>query len=140
MEYLLGSIVTATILLFAKRLFDRAGGTASRRQPIIYTQSYIYSLIKPLMMIYGEENKRLVTQSTKAYDKGRIKILFAENNAYWIANNTFYVADVVDGSVDEESIKPVDTMGMSKVQLDKMIFIVETLTEGVSDEDWNSRN
>jgi hypothetical protein len=140
MEYLLGSIVTALIIFIAKKRFTNLEQKVDRRQPIIYTQSYIHSLIRPLMIIYGEGHKPLVTQSTKHHQKGHVRVMFAEDKAYWIVNNTFYVADITDGEVDQESVRPVDTMGMSKVQLDKMIFIVETLTEGVSDEDWNSRN
>jgi hypothetical protein len=49
---------------------------------------------------------------------------------YWIVNNTFYVADIVDGNVEENTTRLVDTMTMDKVQLDKIMFIVEKLREG----------
>jgi hypothetical protein len=54
-----------------------------------------------------------------------------ESQAYWIRSNVFYTADLNEmGLVDFDSARPVDTMTMSKVQLDKMSFIVEKLTEG----------
>jgi hypothetical protein len=62
-----------------------------------------------------------------------MKIMIVKDRAYWIKDNTFYVATVVDGQVNKETAKEVDTMAMSKVELDEMMFIVEKLREDNND-------
>jgi hypothetical protein len=54
----------------------------------------------------------------------------------------FYVADTVDGAVDSETVRPVDTNNMSKRDIDKMLFILDSLKNGNSDDSssaWNDR-
>lgn len=84
--------------------------------------------------------KDLKTQATEHYDSRQVRVLMTETNAYWIANNALYTAEIIDGSVVESSTKKVDMMGMSKVELEEMIFIVEKLTEGKSNDRWSSGN
>lgn len=74
------------------------------------------------------------TQSKIHYDKSNVKVIIFDNNAYWIKDNTFYKAPLVNELIDKESTEQVDTMGMNKVQLDKMLFIMDKLREGVSDD------
>jgi hypothetical protein len=66
--------------------------------------------------------------------KNQQRMIFTEDKAYWIKDNAFYEAKVVDGEIDKENAKVVDTMAMDKVELDKMIFIVEKLTEGIKND------
>ncbi len=88
----------------------------------------------------GIPQKKLVSQATKLYDKTHLRIIIFNDSAYWIKDNVFYTAEVVDGNVDEASAKVVDTMTMDKVQLDTMAFIVDKLTEGTADDHRNSGN
>jgi hypothetical protein len=71
----------------------------------------------------------LKTQATDHYDSGRMKILFSEDKAYWIKDNAVYCADIVDNQIVENSEKPLE-----------MMFIVEKLTEGIDNDNWNSRD
>jgi hypothetical protein len=41
-----------------------------------------------------------------------MKVMVVSNKAYWIKNNALYVADVVEGEVQKETTKEVDTMSM----------------------------
>jgi hypothetical protein len=47
---------------------------------------------------------------------------------------------MIDGNVDKETTRVVDTMTMNKVQLDKMIFIIDRLREEAFDDRWGSGN
>lgn len=67
-------------------------------------------------------------------------MLTTETQAYWIKNNTVYVAEIENGIVLNETTKVVDIMGMDKVQLDEMMFIIEKLTEGNINDNWNPGN
>jgi hypothetical protein len=62
------------------------------------------------------------------------------NDAYWIEDNRVYTAKFEDGIIDQENKKTVDMTTIDKVELDKMIFVVERLTEGLSNDSGNSGN
>lgn len=72
-----------------------------------------------------------------------IRFLTMEGKAYWIQDSKVYVSELIDGdlsSINESSTKVVDMMALDKVELDKMVFIVETLTEGLANDSRNSGN
>lgn len=80
------------------------------------------------------------TQSSKHQDESTTKVIVVDDVAYWIKNNTFYKAPLINEKIDKDSAEKVDTTNMDKVQLDKMLFIVDKLTEGTSDDSRGSGN
>jgi hypothetical protein len=60
--------------------------------------------------------------------------------AYWIEDSRVYTANFEDGVVDYDNKIVVDMTAIDKVELDKMIFVVERLTEGLSNDSGNSGN
>jgi hypothetical protein len=138
MEYLLGSIITILAVIFLRGRLSDIVDQASPLE-IKYRQSHIFQMVKPFLDL-NAPRRRQKTQSSVYEDKMHVKVVLVGDEAYWILNNVLFVANEIDGMIDKETTRPVDTMGMDKVQLDKMIFIVETLTEGKSDEDWDTRN
>lgn len=80
------------------------------------------------------------TQSKSHYDKSNLKVIIFDNNAYWIKDNIFYSAPMIDQFIDKENVEQVDTINMDKVQLDKMLFIMDKLREGINDESRGSRD
>jgi len=135
MEYLIGSVVTLVAFLIVSKNFAKHSLGLSPDFKVMYTQSYIQDLIGPardLLALLPPPIKP--SQSREHHEKTHVRVVFSENKAYWISNNTFYEAEMVDGIVQNEIAKAVDIMGMDKVQLDKMMFIVEKLTEGLSND------
>jgi hypothetical protein len=63
-----------------------------------------------------------------------------ENSAYWVKDNVFYMADLVSGEVNPETTRVVDTMGMDSVELDKMLFIMDRLREGLDNDSGGTGN
>lgn len=59
-----------------------------------------------------------------------VSVAFLEDKAYWVIDNTFYEADIIDGQVDRETSKPVDAFEMTNLEVMKMLFILDNLTEG----------
>ena len=59
-----------------------------------------------------------------------ISVAFMDDKAYWVLDNTFYQADIIDGVIDKESSKPVDAYNMSFGDMNKMLFILDHLNEG----------
>lgn len=137
MEYFIGAIATIiAVVIYDKFTKDAVVQMSRVGHNITYTQSYIFSLLSPLVPD-NDYLKRLSpkkTQSRAHAKNAYLQIMFFEDKAYWIKDNKFYVADVEDGQIIEDSTKVVDTMTIDKVELDKMIFIVETLTKGDIDD------
>ena len=138
LEYFVGSsvaIIPGLFVLFLNKLFK----TYDYPIKVKASQSRTHYLMAPVTInVYPQ--KDLVTQATNHFDNTQVRVLMTEHHAYWIANNALQVANIVDGIVQEDSAKKVDMMGMDKVELEEMIFIVEKLTEGKSNDRWSSGN
>ena len=80
------------------------------------------------------------TQSRRHQEESTTRVIVVDNEAYWIKNNIFYKAPLVNEKIDKDSAEKVDTTNMDKVQLDKMLFIVDKLAEGTSDDSRGSGN
>lgn len=127
MEYVIGSLVTLFTIFFVNK-FIKKELESDRVASISYSQSHIHNLIDPFLPDNAELTLLRPTQATKHLEEIQTKIIFVDNKAYWIKDGEFFVADMVDGVIDRDSAKQVDTMSMNKVELDKIIFIVEKLT------------
>ena len=136
MEYFIGSVVTLAAIIglnLLARLFDR-----SNEEVVGPSQSYIYNIVGPYMLTNEELTEPKPTQSSKYADKLFVRVVIVEGKAYWIQDSVFYVADYKNDQVDKESAKEVDTMSMDKVQLNKIMLVVEKLREGAYDDSWNA--
>ena len=137
MNNLYGAIGTTLILaLFLYVYILRA--KAKNGIPPIISQSmlqYRYSNGK-------KKSRKLKTKSQSKihYDKTNIKVIIFDDSAYWIKDNIFYKAPLVNQLIDKESAEQVDTIHMDKVQLDKMLFIMDKLREGINDDSRGSRD
>ena len=130
MEYLVGSLATIITVLLS-RLFFKKKETRKVSVEIRESQAIRFEMIKDSGAIYDLLHPKVKTQATTHHENNLVRIIFVESQAYWIRSNVFYTADLDEmGLVDFDSTRAVDTMTMSKVQLDKMSFIVEKLTEG----------
>ena len=137
MEYILGAIVTLFTIAFMSKRFNN-NKQMKMMVNVSYSQTRAYELLKPLELfesMIDMVNNKKNTQTTKHYDSLHVKVVIAHDEAYWISNNKFYVADVRDRMVVQESAREVDTMAMDDVELKKISEIVELLRE----EDKNDR-
>lgn len=134
MEYFIGSVTTIVLIGALAFLVRRV--PSQERISINTSQSYLFSLIgKDLLM--NSINKSNPTQASKYLEKIFIKIIIVKDKAYWIKDNVFYVADMVDDDVDKTTAKEVDIMSMDKVQLEEAMFIIDKLKED-SHDSWDS--
>lgn len=137
MEFILGATLASilTIILIA---FNNKINLSYQKFQVKTSQSRSHALYPyiPIMI-----PKAIDTQSTRHREKSLHRILFVNDSAFWIKDNSVYQADVdPNGLIIEGSEKVVDIMGMDKVQLDEMMFIVEKLTEGKDSDNSNSGN
>ena len=59
-----------------------------------------------------------------------IKVIIMDDKAYWVSDNIFYVSDAVDGKPETGTAHPIDTTTMSKRDVEKMLFILDSLKNG----------
>lgn len=115
-----------TVLLLRLRKTKRSVKVAIRQ-----SQAQLFDITKNTEYIIKMLEEKLESQASKHRASNMVRIVFVENQAYWIRDSVFYTADIDDeGYIDAETTRAVDTMTMDKVQLEKMSFIVEKLTEG----------
>lgn len=131
-SFIVGAAVAIGSVYFAKLLSDN-----NKEIKIHQSQSRSFSLLLPIMqpLLQYED---LDTQATRFYDSNMLRILYFKDKAYWIKDNAVYCAPVQDGLVAENSEEKLDIINMDKVELEEMIFIIETLTEGLRDDRWNT--
>lgn len=136
MEFMLGATVASALLFLIFSEYNKI-----KQQPSLVkvraSQSRTLSML-PLVMI--NLPKPLNTQASNHRWSTSTRILYTDENAYWIKNNQVYVARLENGIIVENSEEMVDMMALSKVQLDEMIFIVEKLTEGKNIDNSGSGN
>jgi hypothetical protein len=137
MEYFLGSIVTIAAIFFTKLYLSKKVDT--KIPAIRFSQSKALELSIGIIQQIVEPVPPTNTQSIMHYNKSTIKILVLGKFAYWIKENSLYMADIVNGDIDHDSTRQVDTMDMDKVQLEKMVYIVEQLREGMPNDSRDSR-
>ena len=131
MEYLLGFFSAFLVIYCIFKLQSKNNILKEPTiEPIRYSQSHIHSIVSPLLPKFKHNKNKKKSQALMHESKYSIKVIIMENSAYWIKDNVFYMADMNnEGIVDKDTTRRVDTMTMSRVQLDKMMFIIDRLRE-----------
>jgi hypothetical protein len=135
-------VISLTLIAISSILVIIVKNKKKHFPKMIYTQSSIHQIVKSFLPKDLFEVPKILSQSRKHVRDNSVKVLIMEDSAYWVHNNMFYVADTVDGAVDSETVRPVDTNNMSKRDIDKMLFILDSLKNGNSDDSsstWNDR-
>lgn len=135
MEFFLGIVFAVfAMAMINKYIINVSEIKKSKMNKIIYRQSHIFDLIRPAIPYIPHNLNARQTQARDHRASQSIKVVFTDDKAYWIKDNNFYEALHIHGQIDDSTTKTVDTMGMDKVELDKIIFIVEKLTEGTAND------
>lgn len=135
MEFFLGIVFTVfTMGVIGRFIMNQKLVDESKVKALAYSQSHVFELIKPAIPYLLYENATRKTQSQAFESAHTLKVIFSDSKAYWIKDNSFYEANVINGEIDNSTAKTVDTINMDKVELDKIIFIVDKLTEGTAND------
>jgi hypothetical protein len=129
---------TATASLFILLIIYLRINKKSKKPAQIISQSMLQHRYSNRKKNSRKLNTR--TQSKVHYDKTNIKVIIFDSQAYWIKDNIFYRAPIVNEIIDKDSAEQVDTIHMDRVQLDKMLFIMDKLREGINDDSRGSGN
>jgi hypothetical protein len=107
---------------------------------VVYSQSDIHQIVRHFLPKDFFQMPKPVSQARKHVKKNTVRVLIIEDQAYWVHDNMFYIADTTEGLVNADTVRPVDTHNMSKRDIDKMLFILDSLKNGNSDDSsgaWN---
>lgn len=104
----------------------------------LYRQSDMHRMLKYFFSLEIANNEKRPSQLTKRIEKDMIKVIVMENQAYWVSDNTFYVAKAFEGEVLPDTAEPVDIENMSRKDIDKMLFILDNLKNGKEKDDSSS--
>jgi hypothetical protein len=138
MEYIIGFLSAIVFVYFLVRIQNKYDVLRVRLKFSKATQSRNHYLFERDVDVVQKKKKEVNRQSTKHDKNVNIRVIIMDNQAYWIKDNVFYTAELNHGIVDKDTTKEVDTMTMNKVQLDKMIFIIDRLREEAFDDRWGS--
>jgi hypothetical protein len=133
MEYLL--VIGLTLLVYWSIIKISNKKRILFLKKIKYRQSDIYEMIKDFIPKQRFDKPKFITQSQKHIQKNMLKVVIAEGKAYWILDNVFYTANAINGRVDENTTKQINFENMSKIELDKMLSILDDLKQGVGPND-----
>lgn len=124
--------IFSSIIIIMKKINKR------KNSYVIYRQSDIHKMLKYFFSLNIETQSKPSSQLTKRLEKDMIRVIVVGSQAYWVSDNTFYVADALDGEVDTETARPVDVQSMSKSEVNKMLSILDSLTNGKVGNDRSS--
>ena len=136
MEYFVGSLVSLValfVIVYVSRKSD-----APLDITVSLSQSRLHSMISEFGFQSTSANLSIVkpSQASNHYDRQHIRVVVQGDKAYWILDNQFMVADILDGEINKESQRRVDTIAMDAVELGNIMHIVDEL--GGNDASWNS--
>lgn len=73
--------------------------------------------------------KKVKSQSRILHEKNTIKIAISEDKAYWVEDNAFFTADIVDGYIDKDNAQQINSTSLSESEVKKMLKILDSLKE-----------
>ena len=139
-KYFLGSLITMLAIFIFAKFFYHEEKSIKKVNIYRYSQSTIHHIVSPFINKDTLKKNKKITQTRKHFDKTNLRVIIVEDEAYWIKDNIFYTAQMTHEGVDKDTTAAVDTMGMDKVQLDKMLFIIDQLRDGKKDDSGSSGN
>ena len=136
MEYFIGFLVSIISFIILNKIIKNVA--KQRIATPVFTQSRKLALVKYYVLSSLQPKQQPKKQSTEYLKKNSIMAYFWGSNVYWIENGFLVTAKLKDNQIDENTKKKVDTHSLDKVELDKMVFIVDKLTEGKKNDSSDS--
>jgi polyphosphate kinase 2 (PPK2 family) len=138
MQYFIGFFLT--LFISFPIIFIMKKKISKKMSRTLYSQKDTHELFKYFFAIDSSNQKKRLSQLTKHTEKSMIKVMVIGQEAYWVSDNTFYVAKAIDGEVEAGSATPVDVENMSKNDMNKMLFILDNLQNGNKNDSGSAGN
>jgi uracil DNA glycosylase len=138
MQYFIGFFLT--LFISFPIIFIMKKKISKKMSRTLYSQKDTHELFKYFFAIDSSNQKKRLSQLTKHTEKSMIKVMVIGQEAYWVSNNTFFVANAINGEVEAGSATPVDLENMSKNDMNKMLFILDNLQNGNKNDSGSAGN
>ena len=137
MEYLIPLLLTIGVSFVILKIVGKSEKINSNK--LVYSQSYRHTITKHFFK-HPQQTEKKETQLSKRTKENAIKVITIEDKAYWVIDNVFYSANMNGDMPDMSTAAPIDTSGMSKSDIDKMLFILDNLDRGKNNERGSTGN
>lgn len=97
---------------------------ALKVKEVMVTQSYKHELLKDFRHEPIE-----IEEIDEEELEDALRVIIEKDKAYWVVDNSFYTADIVDGDIDQESIVEIDALKLSHNEMEKLLSILDALKE-----------
>lgn len=69
------------------------------------------------------------SQLDRIRKKNIIRVAVSGKKAYWVHDNVFYEADVVEGRINNQDAKPIDAHSLSSKELNRLLMILDSMQD-----------
>jgi hypothetical protein len=138
MEYILTIVLTFVVSWAILRVIKK--NTQKGLSTTLYSQSDMHRLLKYFFSLNIIKDEKHPSQLTKRRERDMIRVIVMGDLAYWVSDNIFYVAEAINGEVIPQTAEPVDTNSMTRKDLDKMLFILDSLKNGNKNDSSSAGN
>lgn len=107
----------------------------------VYKQSTLHQIAKLVLPTNAELIARRPTQYKNYIKHKTVRVITTpEGKAYWVKDNKFFWANVQDGEFDPDLGKEINTNELSKKEIDKLLFILDNLNRGMTNDSGSTGN
>jgi hypothetical protein len=107
----------------------------------VYRQTTLHQIAKLVIPTNEELLLKKPTQYKKHITDKTVRVIQTpDRKAYWVKDNKFYCADVLDGEFNPDLGKEIKTDSLSKKEMNKLLFILDSLNKGKEDDSRSSGN
>jgi hypothetical protein len=125
--FFVAGLLTILILIAILKQYNKQ----RRAKRMVINQSSMFLLIKNFLPELGFNNKYINTQAFVHEDTKTFRYVeMSDHKAYWIDKNKIYYAEVKDGRFNPATGKPTEMKNLSEKQVNKMLYIFNSLKNG----------
>lgn len=132
--------VGLTFMLFCFIIIIRERVSKKTYSKTVYRQSDMHDMLKSFFNKSFDSDSNITSQLKKRKEEQVTKVIILDDNAYWVSDNVFYVGIAVNGEVKPETAVPLDTSELSKTDINKLLFILDTLKGGKANDSGSTGN
>lgn len=110
------SAINLSMILFSirrkpKQSFDSLGSKSSKLQKV------------------NQKSPKIPNSQLEQFrKKNTIKVAIVEDKAYWVHNNAFYEAKVIDGEIDNSTAEKIDASNMSSSKIRMLMSVLDSIS------------
>jgi hypothetical protein len=134
------AVAVLTIVVFYCILIFSSKINKKKYKKHVYKQSDMHEMLKVFFNKDINNTSSLTSQLKKRKGEKTTKVIILGSSAYWVSENVFYVGLAVDGKAKPETGVPLDTSELSKTDINKLLFILDTLKGGKANDSGSTGN